>query len=162
MERYLQCSYPGPVFRILIAWHVWNSSVSIRSGKKSSIWTDLCSCSDTYHANNLPFPILSFSKQSVLLILLFETLIFNWTLLLNNRSCRHDLEVNGGKGIIVDPRTKHVYQRPSGWTVTNMQIRAPWLPPVYIHLSPLEEIPLWYVLVSSWVGITTLLGSFLC
>ncbi|EMS59974.1 hypothetical protein TRIUR3_17225 [Triticum urartu] len=27
---------------------------------------------------------------------------------------QHDLEVNGGKGIIVDPRTKHVYQRPSG------------------------------------------------
>ncbi|GJN09068.1 hypothetical protein PR202_ga27039 [Eleusine coracana subsp. coracana] len=26
----------------------------------------------------------------------------------------HDLEVNGGKGIIIDPRTKHVYQRPSG------------------------------------------------
>ncbi|ONL93712.1 Appr-1-p processing enzyme family protein [Zea mays] len=27
---------------------------------------------------------------------------------------QHDLEVNGGKGIIVDPRTKHIYQRPSG------------------------------------------------
>ncbi|KQK23624.1 hypothetical protein BRADI_1g75010v3 [Brachypodium distachyon] len=27
---------------------------------------------------------------------------------------QHDLEVNGGRGIIVDPRTKHVYQRPSG------------------------------------------------
>uniref|UniRef100_A0A0D9Z257 Macro domain-containing protein n=3 Tax=Oryza TaxID=4527 RepID=A0A0D9Z257_9ORYZ len=27
---------------------------------------------------------------------------------------QHDLEVNGGKGIIIDPRTKHVYQRPSG------------------------------------------------
>jgi hypothetical protein len=27
---------------------------------------------------------------------------------------QHDLEVNGGKGMIVDPRTKHVYQRPSG------------------------------------------------
>lgn len=25
---------------------------------------------------------------------------------------RHDLEVNGGKGLIVDPRTKYVYQRP--------------------------------------------------
>lgn len=25
---------------------------------------------------------------------------------------QHDLEVNGGKGIIVDPRTKYVYQRP--------------------------------------------------
>uniref|UniRef100_A0A0D9VPM3 Macro domain-containing protein n=1 Tax=Leersia perrieri TaxID=77586 RepID=A0A0D9VPM3_9ORYZ len=29
---------------------------------------------------------------------------------------QHDLEVNGGKGIIIDPRTKHVYQRPSGQT----------------------------------------------
>ncbi|KAL2906674.1 Protein GDAP2-like protein [Bienertia sinuspersici] len=27
---------------------------------------------------------------------------------------QHDLEVNGGKGLIVDPRTKYVYQRPSG------------------------------------------------
>lgn len=26
--------------------------------------------------------------------------------------CRHDLEVNGGKGLIVDPRTKYVYHRP--------------------------------------------------
>ncbi|CAI0390908.1 unnamed protein product [Linum tenue] len=26
---------------------------------------------------------------------------------------QHDLEVNGGKGLIVDPRTKYVYQRPS-------------------------------------------------
>ncbi|KAH6763100.1 appr-1-p processing enzyme family protein [Perilla frutescens var. hirtella] len=26
---------------------------------------------------------------------------------------QHDLEVNGGKGVIVDPRTKYVYQRPS-------------------------------------------------
>ncbi|ONK63936.1 uncharacterized protein A4U43_C07F20440 [Asparagus officinalis] len=26
---------------------------------------------------------------------------------------QHDLEVNGGKGIIVDPRTKHIYHRPS-------------------------------------------------
>ena len=25
---------------------------------------------------------------------------------------RHDLEVNGGKGLIVDPRTKYVYHRP--------------------------------------------------
>lgn len=28
------------------------------------------------------------------------------------RSTRHDLEVNGGKGLIVDPRTKYVYHRP--------------------------------------------------
>ncbi|KQJ96897.1 protein GDAP2 homolog [Brachypodium distachyon] len=27
---------------------------------------------------------------------------------------QHDLEVNGGRGLIVDPRTKHIYQRPSG------------------------------------------------
>ncbi|VAH15967.1 unnamed protein product [Triticum turgidum subsp. durum] len=27
---------------------------------------------------------------------------------------QHDLEVNGGRGMIVDPRTKHIYQRPSG------------------------------------------------
>ncbi|TVU30528.1 hypothetical protein EJB05_22158, partial [Eragrostis curvula] len=27
---------------------------------------------------------------------------------------QHDLEVNGGRGLIVDPRTKHVYQRASG------------------------------------------------
>ncbi|XP_008785270.2 protein GDAP2 homolog isoform X1 [Phoenix dactylifera] len=27
---------------------------------------------------------------------------------------QHDLEVNGGKGLIVDPRTKYIYQRPSG------------------------------------------------
>lgn len=27
---------------------------------------------------------------------------------------QHDLEVNGGKGVIVDPRTKYIYQRPSG------------------------------------------------
>ncbi|KAL0912745.1 hypothetical protein M5K25_016143 [Dendrobium thyrsiflorum] len=26
---------------------------------------------------------------------------------------QHDLEVNGGKGVIVDPRTKYIYQRPS-------------------------------------------------
>ncbi|PKA62868.1 hypothetical protein AXF42_Ash018862 [Apostasia shenzhenica] len=26
---------------------------------------------------------------------------------------QHDLEVNGGKGLIVDPRTKYIYQRPS-------------------------------------------------
>ncbi|KAL1365818.1 hypothetical protein HN51_013784 [Arachis hypogaea] len=26
---------------------------------------------------------------------------------------QHDLEVNGGKGVIVDPRTKYVYQRPT-------------------------------------------------
>ncbi|VVA94482.1 unnamed protein product [Arabis nemorensis] len=25
---------------------------------------------------------------------------------------QHDLQVNGGKGLIVDPRTKYVYQRP--------------------------------------------------
>ncbi|KAI7748204.1 hypothetical protein M8C21_014751, partial [Ambrosia artemisiifolia] len=25
---------------------------------------------------------------------------------------QHDLEVNGGKGLIVDPRTKYVYHRP--------------------------------------------------
>uniref|UniRef100_A0ACD6AB66 Uncharacterized protein n=1 Tax=Avena sativa TaxID=4498 RepID=A0ACD6AB66_AVESA len=27
---------------------------------------------------------------------------------------QHDLEVSGGRGLIVDPRTKHIYQRPSG------------------------------------------------
>ncbi|KAL5231376.1 hypothetical protein ABZP36_030152 [Zizania latifolia] len=27
---------------------------------------------------------------------------------------QHDLEVNGGRGLIVDPRTKHIYQRSSG------------------------------------------------
>ncbi|XP_062205350.1 uncharacterized protein LOC133907342 [Phragmites australis] len=27
---------------------------------------------------------------------------------------QHDLEVNGGRGLIVDPRTKHIYQRASG------------------------------------------------
>ncbi|KAK1297016.1 hypothetical protein QJS10_CPB15g01320 [Acorus calamus] len=26
---------------------------------------------------------------------------------------QHDLEVNGGKGVIVDPRTKYIYHRPS-------------------------------------------------
>lgn len=26
---------------------------------------------------------------------------------------QHDLEVNGGRGLIVDPRTKHIYQRTS-------------------------------------------------
>lgn len=26
---------------------------------------------------------------------------------------QHDLEVNGGKGLLVDPRTKHVYQKPA-------------------------------------------------
>jgi len=26
---------------------------------------------------------------------------------------QHDLEVNGGRGLIVDPRTKHIYQRAS-------------------------------------------------
>ncbi|PNX56455.1 hypothetical protein L195_g058214, partial [Trifolium pratense] len=25
---------------------------------------------------------------------------------------RHDLEVNGGKGVIADPRTKFVYDKP--------------------------------------------------
>lgn len=28
---------------------------------------------------------------------------------------RHDLEVNGGKGLIVDPRTKYIYHRPAAW-----------------------------------------------
>lgn len=69
----------------------------------------------TWHHQYFFFFIMLFCKRLISNILLQKCGLdhrLGTNLLRTSSIHRHDLEVNGGTGLIVDPRTKYVYNRP--------------------------------------------------